>query len=52
MPGRSVPSALAMAPGCTMWMHFQGQMSTQPSHMMHSVWSMWMNCFGLTARVR
>ena len=36
----------------TMWMHFHGQMSTQPSHMMHSVWSMWMNCFGLTAFVR
>ena len=32
-----------------MWMHFHGQMSTQPSHMMHSDWSMWMNCFGLTA---
>ena len=22
--------------GVTMWMHFHGQMSTQPSHMMHS----------------
>ena len=32
-----------------MWMHFHGQMSTQPSHMMHSDWSMWMNCLGLTA---
>ena len=32
-----------------MWMHFHGQMSTQPSHMMHSDWSMWMNCFGFTA---
>src|SRR6266513_2900576 len=30
-------------------MHFHGQMSTQPSHMMHSDWSMWMNCLGLTA---
>src|SRR3954447_11040185 len=36
----------------SMWMHFQGQMSTQPSHMMHSDWSMWMNCLGLTALVR
>src|SRR5438132_14419564 len=33
----------------SMWMHFQGQMSTQPSHMMHSDWSMWRNCLGLTA---
>ncbi len=41
-----------MAYGVTMWMHFHGQMSTQPSHMMHSVWSMWMNCFGLTALVQ
>jgi hypothetical protein len=38
--------------GLTMWMHFHGQMSTQPSHMMHSDWSMWMNCLGLTAFVR
>src|SRR5689334_15890720 len=29
-------------------MHFHGQMSTQPSHMMHSAWSMWRNCLGLT----
>src|SRR3954465_14824281 len=36
----------------SMWMHFHGQMSTQPSHMMHSDWSMWMNCLGLTALVR
>ena len=51
-PGRSVPVASTIDDGCTMWMHFHGQMSTQPSHMMHSVWSMWMNCFGLTALVR
>ena len=51
-PGRSVPVASTMALGVTMWMHFHGQMSTQPSHMMHSVWSMWMNCLGLTALVR
>ena len=48
-PGFSVPLDSAMASGVTMWMHFHGQMSTQPSHMMHSVWSMWMNCLGLTA---
>src|SRR3954471_12633489 len=48
-PGRSVPSASLIAPGETMKMHFHGQMSTQPSHMMHSDWSMWMNCLGLTA---
>src|SRR5512138_3877840 len=35
----------------SMWMHFQGQMSTQPSHMMHSAWSMCRNCLGLTAWV-
>ncbi len=35
-----------------MWMHFHGQMSTQPSQRMHSAWSMWRNCFGLTAWVR
>ena len=51
-PGCSVPVASTIASGVTMWMHFHGQMSTQPSHMMHSVWSMWMNCFGLTALVR
>ena len=32
----------------SMWMHFHGQMSTQPSHMMHSDWSMCRNCLGLT----
>ena len=52
MPGRSVPEASATTPGVTMWMHFHGQMSTQPSHMMHSDWSMWMNCLGLTALAR
>ena len=31
-----------------MWMHFHGQMSTQPSQRMHSAWSMWRNCFGFT----
>ena len=51
-PGCSVLTASATASGVTMWMHFHGQMSTQPSHMMHSDWSMWMNCFGLTAFVR
>ena len=35
-----------------MWMHFHGQMSTQPSHMMHSDWSMCRNCFGFTDAVR
>ena len=48
-PGCSVPSASSIASVATMWMHFHGQMSTQPSHMMHSDWSMWMNCLGLTA---
>ena len=48
-PGWSTPSASSIAVGDTMWMHFHGQMSTQPSHMMHSDWSMWMNCLGLTA---
>ena len=52
VPGSSVPIASSMADGCTMWMHFHGQMSTQPSHMMHSDWSMWMNCLGLTALAR
>ena len=51
-PGCSVSIASAIASVRTMWMHFHGQMSTQPSHVMHSDWSMWMNCFGLTARVR
>src|SRR3954452_12822125 len=41
-----------MVPASSMWMHFNGQMSKQPSHMMHSDWSMWMNCLGLTALVR
>ena len=44
-----MPVADSMAVGDTMWMHFHGQMSTQPSHMMHSDWSMWMNCLGFTA---
>ena len=48
-PGWSTPTASSIAFGVTMWMHFHGQMSTQPSHMMHSDWSMWMNCLGLTA---
>ena len=52
VPTLSTPVASAIASGATMWMHFQGQMSTQPSHMMHSVWSMWMNCLGFTALVR
>ena len=43
-----MPIDSSMASGVTMWMHFHGQMSTQPSHMMHSDWSMWMNCLGLT----
>ena len=51
-PGCSVLTASAIAPTETMWMHFQGQMSTQPSHRMHSAWSMCRNCFGLTAWVR
>ena len=49
MPGSSVPMASSTASVVTMKMHFHGQMSTQPSHMMHSDWSMWMNCLGLTA---
>ena len=48
-PGWSTPIDSSTASVATMWMHFHGQMSTQPSHMMHSDWSMWMNCFGLTA---
>src|SRR5207248_9592251 len=51
-PGWSVLTASAMLSAPSMWMHFHGQMSTQPSHMMHSDWSMWMNCLGLTALVR
>src|SRR5437763_10960504 len=51
-PGWSVLTASAMVSAPSMWMHFHGQMSTQPSHMMHSDWSMWMNCLGLTVLVR
>ena len=49
IPGSSVPRASSTASVVTMKMHFHGQMSTQPSHMMHSDWSMWMNCLGFTA---
>src|SRR5438128_652633 len=48
MPGCSVLTASAIVSASSMWMHFHGQMSTQPSHMMHSDWSIWRNCFGLT----
>src|SRR5438270_6950175 len=48
-PGSAVLTDSATVSGVSMWMHFHGQMSTQPSHMMHSDWSMWMNCLGLTA---
>src|SRR6266446_10052134 len=48
-PGFSVPTDSSMALTESMWMHFQGQMSTQPSQRMHSAWSMWRNCFGFTA---
>src|SRR6185503_11733764 len=41
----------SMASTESMWMHFQGQMSTQPSQRMHSAWSMWRNCLGFTAWV-
>src|SRR5579871_1824262 len=41
-----------MVSAASMWMHFHGQMSTQPSHMMHSDWSMCRNCLGLTALVK
>ena len=51
-PGAPVLSASAMVSVESMWMHFHGQMSTQPSHMMHSDWSMWRNCLGLTALAR
>src|SRR3954470_10008437 len=51
-PGWSVSTASAMVSAPSMWMHFHGQMSTQPSHMMHSDWSMWRNCLGLTALPR
>src|SRR5918992_5068996 len=52
MPGSTVLVASVMASVDSMWMHFHGQMSTQPSHMMHSDWSMWRNCFGLTDLLR
>src|SRR5215217_7092522 len=48
MPGSTVLVASAIDSVESMWMHFHGQMSTQPSHMMHSDWSMWRNCLGLT----
>ncbi len=51
-PGFSVPTASSIALTDTMWMHFHGQMSTQPSQRMHSAWSMCRNCFGFTAWVR
>src|SRR5436190_2166586 len=51
-PGCSVPTASATVSAPSMWMHFHGQMSTQPSHMMHSDWSMWRNCFGFTDLLR
>ena len=44
-----MPIASEIAETDTMWMHFHGQMSTQPSQRMHSAWSMWRNCFGFTA---
>ena len=47
-PGPVVLRASEMLSVDSMWMHFHGQMSTQPSHMMHSDWSMWRNCLGLT----
>src|ERR1700737_1725387 len=49
MPGCSVSTASATVSADSIQMHFHGQMSTQPSHMMHSDWSMWRNCLGLTA---
>ena len=52
MPGSTVLVASVIASVESMWMHFHGQMSTQPSHMMHSDWSMWRNCLGLTDRPR
>src|SRR5438132_11576618 len=48
-PGCRVLTASEIESGESMWMHFHGQMSTHPSHMMHSDWSMWMNCLGFTA---
>src|SRR4029079_8073437 len=50
-PGWSALTASSMAVVESMWMHFHGQMSTQPSHKMHSAWSMCRNCLGLTAWV-
>src|SRR3954454_1226072 len=50
-PGMSALTLSSMASTESMWMHFQGQMSTQPSQRMHSAWSMWRNCLGLTAEV-
>src|SRR4051812_20086958 len=50
-PGASALTASSTASVDSMWMHFQGQMSTQPSQRMHSAWSMWRNCLGLTAWV-
>src|ERR1700686_3047004 len=50
-PGASALTASSTASVESMWMHFQGQMSTQPSHRMHSAWSMCRNCLGLTALV-
>src|SRR4051794_21039288 len=50
-PGWSAFTASSIASLESMWMHFQGQMSTQPSQRMHSAWSMCRNCFGFTAWV-
>src|SRR5450631_118416 len=50
-PGWSALTASSMADVESMWMHFHGQMSTQPSQRMHSAWSMCRNCFGFTAWV-
>ncbi len=51
-PGCSVFTESLIALTDTMWMHFHGQMSTQPSQRMHSAWSMCRNCFGFTDAVR
>src|SRR4051812_4268907 len=50
-PGASLLTESATASVESMWMHFHGQMSTQPSQRMHSAWSMCRNCLGLTAWV-
>src|SRR5215831_9123977 len=50
-PGASALTASSMAVVDNMWMHFHGQISTQPSHKMHSAWSMCRNCLGFTACV-